>query len=454
MDYTLENGNKFIIENKNKINTRYRLKYHMMPPIGWMNDPNGLVYYKNEFHLFYQHYPYDSNWGPMHWGHFKSNNLIKYEDLPLALAPTNQAIESGCFSGGAIVCNEKIYLAYTRHYEKENYKREEICLAESSDGINFVKQAVPIFDNATLPANLSRSDFRDPYICFINGKYYIFIGGKDITTNEGVIIILKGDNIYHFEYDFFIGPYYELGYMGECPSYKRVNGVDVILVSGCGVVEKNNCYKNANSSVFIIGNIDFENKKMNVKQIKEIDKGDTFYAPQFISSFDEPIMIGWFEMWEKKYPTNLWNDNWVGAFSLPRKLEYIDGNLYQRPVFDDSYLSLIDGNLINREGLIKLEAASDFELKLTAINGDVKIIYNKGILMLDTANSNNLNPCIRHTSNKYSNINAEIYLDTSGIEIFINGGIETISSRIYLDSSYKIDLVGNAVLKKYNIEVK
>ena len=76
MNNALQKANDYIKKNKDKVNQLYRLKYHMMPPVGWMNDPNGLVFKDNQYHLFYQFYPYDSQWGPMHWGHFKSKDLI------------------------------------------------------------------------------------------------------------------------------------------------------------------------------------------------------------------------------------------------------------------------------------------------------------------------------------------------------------------------------------------
>ncbi|MGO4272734.1 glycoside hydrolase family 32 protein, partial [Paenibacillus sp. TAF58] len=82
----------------------FRLYYHLMPSAGWMNDPNGLIYYKGEYHAFYQHNPYEPKNGPMHWGHAKSKDLVNWEHLPVALAPSENYDMGenggyGCWSG-------------------------------------------------------------------------------------------------------------------------------------------------------------------------------------------------------------------------------------------------------------------------------------------------------------------------------------------------------------------
>lgn len=130
-------ANEFIEKNAQTVNQEYRNKFHLMAPIGWMNDPNGFVYYQEEYHLFYQYYPYDSIWGPMHWGHAKSKDLIHWEHLPVALAPGESYDKEGCFSGSAIEKDGKLYLIYTGHNVVEGQVRQVQCLAVSEDGIHF-----------------------------------------------------------------------------------------------------------------------------------------------------------------------------------------------------------------------------------------------------------------------------------------------------------------------------
>lgn len=139
MKESIRKANQYIDENREKVDQQYRGAFHLLPPIGWMNDPNGFVYFRGEYHLFYQFYPYDSVWGPMHWGHAKSKDLLHWEELPVALAPSESYDKDGCFSGSAIVKDDKLYLLYTGHVDDEQKREETQCLAVSTDGITFEK---------------------------------------------------------------------------------------------------------------------------------------------------------------------------------------------------------------------------------------------------------------------------------------------------------------------------
>ena len=81
----LEEANCYIKQNRIQYNERP--DFHITAPIGWINDPNGFSVYKNQYHLFYQYHPYSDVWGPMHWGHCRSNDFIKWEELPVELSP-------------------------------------------------------------------------------------------------------------------------------------------------------------------------------------------------------------------------------------------------------------------------------------------------------------------------------------------------------------------------------
>lgn len=93
----LQQAREYVEKKKDEIiSLKDRNRFHHMPEVGWMNDPNGFSVYDGEYHLFYQYFPYDVKWGPMHWGHVKSKDLIKWEYLPVALAPDQSYETGGC----------------------------------------------------------------------------------------------------------------------------------------------------------------------------------------------------------------------------------------------------------------------------------------------------------------------------------------------------------------------
>ena len=104
---TLRDARRYEEAMAQNITDQERPEFHLSPRVGWMNDPNGFSYYKDKFHLYYQYYPYDSQWGPMHWGHVVSDDLLHWEYLPSAIAPDMPYDYVGCFSGSAIELPEK-----------------------------------------------------------------------------------------------------------------------------------------------------------------------------------------------------------------------------------------------------------------------------------------------------------------------------------------------------------
>ena len=226
-----------------------------------------------------------------------------------------------------------------------------------------------------------------------------------------------------------------------------MDGKDVLVVSGCNVKQRGNSFKNVNSSVFIVGEIDFVKGAMKVDLIREIDKGDTFYAPQFINGANRPIIVGWLEMWGKRYPTHEWGHGWTGAFSVPREISIAGGEILQKPVKElDGYLTPAYGDAAPACADIRLEFDGEGSVTLAAENGEV-IIGNNGGVYLDTTNSNNLNGCVRKTDFCGAHCQVRVLLDVSSIEVFVRGGREVISSRIYLDGGYTLKTQGAVKVK-------
>lgn len=199
--YTVEKANRFIAENKHLVNTQYKPEEHFSAEIGWINDPNGFVYFRGEYHLFYQFYPYDSVWGPMHWGHAKSKDLVTWEHLPVALAPDQDYDRNGCFSGSAIVKDDRLWLMYTGHIEEKTGVRQVQNMAFSDDGIHFEKiEQNPVATGTDLPDELIAADFRDPKLFEKDERYYSVVATKH-KDNVGCIVLLGSDNLVEWQFE-------------------------------------------------------------------------------------------------------------------------------------------------------------------------------------------------------------------------------------------------------------
>ena len=160
-------------------NINYRPLFHINGGKGWINDPNGLIKFKGLYHVFFQYYPHATNWGPMHWGHRVSKDLIHWDELPTALYPKTFSNEDGCFSGTAIVHDDVLYLVYTGFYENgggENIRQVQ-CIASSKDGITFEKHGI-IIDDTKLPAFINPCDFRDPKVWKENDSFYMLVAAR------------------------------------------------------------------------------------------------------------------------------------------------------------------------------------------------------------------------------------------------------------------------------------
>lgn len=332
--FSLEEANRFIEKNSNKVNNKYRAQYHVMAPTGWINDPNGFVFYKGEYHLFYQYYPYASEWGPMHWGHVKSKDLINWEELPVALAPDQTYDKDGCFSGSAIDHEGKLVLMYTGHAVENDNVIQTQCIAISDDGVTFTKVSQnPVISGDLLGKEGSINDFRDPKIFKREDTYYSVIATKT-EDSRGKIVMFKSNDLIKWE---FVSNLLEgdssQGVMWECPDLFHLDGYDVLIMSPIQIKKLGLEYHNVSSTMACIGHVDWESGNLEVDNFHEIDFGFDFYAPQtLIDDKNRRIMIAWMQMWGRTLPTHDLGHNWAGTMTLPRELRVKDGRLIQKPI--------------------------------------------------------------------------------------------------------------------------
>lgn len=187
-------ADSYIVHSLASVNKGYRHTYHVMPPVGWMNDPNGFCYAFGKYQLFFQFYPYGAAWNSMHWGHYTSEDFVKWQLQPTALAPSGTADRDGCYSGSGIVKDGKLYLMYTSVLGS----RQTQSLAVSSDGVHFEKLG-EVIKSDQLPKNCARSDFRDPKV-FKRGEMYYSVMGSLSTQEEGQILLYRSPDLFKWEY--------------------------------------------------------------------------------------------------------------------------------------------------------------------------------------------------------------------------------------------------------------
>ena len=446
--YTVERANQFIQKNKDEVNRKFKPKHHFSAEIGWINDPNGFVYFQGEYHLFYQFYPYDSVWGPMHWGHAKTKDFVNWEHLPVALAPDMPYDKDGCFSGSAIVKDDVLWLMYTGNVEQEDGTIRQIQnMAYSKDGIHFEKIAEnPVATGDILPDELVKSDFRDPKIFEKEGRYYAVVAAKH-QEDIGTIVLLESDNLIDWEFEsIFLKGTPEQGIMWECPDYFNIDGNDILMMSPMRVKQKHYDFKNINSSVIMAGKVDWNTKTFTLHNMKELDHGHDFYAPQSLEDDEgRRIVIAWLHTWGRQLPSHDLKHKWAGSMTLPRQLTYKDGHLLQT-ILPESLQSLskidVDDNPIS-SGVLEIDINGNLLMRFGSSDDYIDFGFDKeeNLVYIDRKGLKRL-PKGDETweiSERKVQIQAKkllILFDSNSIEIIVNNGEESLSSAFYIDGEH------------------
>jgi len=293
--------------------------YHFTPPSNWMNDPNGLVYYQGEYHLFYQYHPASTDWGTMHWGHAVSRDLVNWQHLPIALYPDEHGT---IFSGSAVIdwqntagFGKEAMVAVFTHYREGNHQSQS--LAYSLDqGRTWTKYA----GNPVLHQPDATPDFRDPKVFRHAEGHWVM----SLAAGNTILFHTSPDLInWTLSGGFGGGEYGSTGGVWETPDLfelsvdgsSETRWVLTVGVQGDGPAR-------GSGTQYFVGSFDgrtftSENPKNTVLWA---DHGADYYAAQSWS--DEPtgrrIMIGWQNNW--LYSGVIPASTWRGSLSLPRQL--------------------------------------------------------------------------------------------------------------------------------------
>ena len=306
----------------------HRPAFHFLPINNWMNDPNGLIEWNGQYHMFYQYNPHGAFHGTIHWGHAVSRNLVHWEHLPIALAPTPAGFDKdGCWSGCAINNNGVPTLFYTGVHPQVQ------CMATSSDENLVIWQKYPQPVIAAPPPDIEAhagGEIRDPFVWRAKDQWYMLLGSK-IEGVGGIILLYRSSDLLHWEY---LHPFLEgdvsqqeplwTGTMWECPNLLDFGSKHALIIS-----PQANTFDHLNP-IYFLG--DWENERFQAEQGQILVHGKYFYAPQVMRANDgRYIMWGWIKEGRSHEQANA--AGWNGVMSLPIHVSILaDGKLGLEPV--------------------------------------------------------------------------------------------------------------------------
>lgn len=406
----IQKAEEYILKNKTNINKTYLPKMHFSARIGWINDPNGFSYDGSQFHLYYQYYPYDSKWGPMHWGHAITKDLLTWEHQGIALAPSQNYDQSGVFSGTAIIENGITKLYYTGHCDINGKVEQCQCLATSSDGINFEKYLNnPILNKSNMPKDSVFEDFRDPKVIKHNNKYLMLVASRTVDYVGQILIYSALDGV-NFSYVNRIVLDRKYGDIVECPDLLKIDNKDVLIFSTQKAIISETI-QNAFSVFAFVGQFNDKTSTFDKESEQTLDFGFDFYAPQTCNNSDQPILIAWMNSWERDQITDQLDHGWAGSMTLPRHMYLKDNKIFQ--AFPETLLKKLVHYQASYLGLQKNKSR-----KLSCTNScfiEFEVYIKKGVLKLCLLNSDN-----HHLELQLDGNQSRAILDRSNAKYFIH----------------------------------
>lgn len=467
----------------------YRPDFHVTGGIGWINDPNGFSVFNGEYHLFHQYHPYSTEWGPMHWGHLKTSDFVKWERLPVALAPDATFDKDGCYSGNAIELSDGRHLIlYTGVVKtlREDGNFDEVqhqCVA-IGDGINYEKiDSNPVISVNDIPKGASVCDFRDPKIWKEGEDYYALIANRAADGFGSLLMYTSKDGISWNFVKVFAECKGRYGTMWECPDFFSLDKRHILIISPMEMEAEGYEFHAGQGVIAMCGDYDKVNHDFEAEWVQAVDYGTDFYAPETLVAPDgRRILIGWMRNWAT---TNVRPDNSpiFGAMTLPRELSLRAGRLVSNPVRElENYrenpviyenvnvdkavfFAGVSGRVIDMTVNVCEGDYSFFKIKLAKEEGHcASIVYRpmEDTVTIDrTLASKRIDTVQNRTfnvSNQNGAIKFRIVMDKDSIELFVNDGERVATFLVYNDISaegieFESDKTTKVSIEKYDIKV-
>lgn len=415
-------------------------RIHLKSPGNWINDPNGFIYYKGMYHMFYQHFPYEPRWGTMHWGHAVSKDLVHWEHKGIALFPTKYEDQNGCFSGSAVEHNGRLYIYYTGvHYHKVNPDDIHQCLDEqfesaqmmitSEDGFHFdnIKEKKVIIPAITDKKVADRTHTRDPKVWRGKDAWYMVLGSTG-TDHQGKLLFYKSENLTDWRMINSTHKEKGLGWMWECPDYFATEGGEVLIFSAMGILKDGKGEENHVLCMPVT--FDEESCIMEIsKEYQFLDYGLDLYAPQStVDAEGRRVLTAWLRMPEPV------DQKWIGMFCIPRVVEVQNNHIYFRvhPNVEKMYTRQIqDINEADKAG---------YRVSLDMEEGESVNIGGYRIFRIDDKLCTDRTEVFKgHSKDRMQfatpvvrgRFHLDIYVDSNLVEVFVNNGEYVISNTVY-----------------------
>lgn len=444
------------LEQQSELKTKiaqdnWRLYFHLMPETGWMNDPNGLCQFNGVYHFYHQYVPQNpAGKEAPHWGHKTSTNLVDFKEEAIFLSPEHSYDRNGVFSGSAIVKDDQIHFFYTGNVKNEgdhDYTfsgREQNTVHVISDGYSIEKQEV-VIPHEAYPAGFT-DHIRDPKVFEKEGRYYMILGART-RESEGKILIYQSEDLSQWTYQgIFLGDDYSLGYMWECPDFFQLDGQDILLFSPQGVDPQAYAFNNLYQSGYLLGEVDWKNLKFKpTADFVELDRGFDFYAPQtFLDQKGRRLLWGWMGLGDTspEYSNPTVTRGWQHAATLPRELSFNGQRLIQQPLPEYQKLrgKSVFWNVELKDSFTAPELAGEvyeLQVELTQQTKKLQLLLRQDTILSYDGQIFTLSHGPSGYGRKKRSIQLselrqiQLFMDTSSIEVFINNGEYTFTSRLY-----------------------
>lgn len=441
----------------------WRQSFHIQPPVGLLNDPNGLVHHDGVYHVCYQWNPFGTVHATKFWAHVTSPDLVTWSEPSVALAPSDPIDKDGCYSGGAIVVDGVVTFLYTgnvRGPAGERWPHQNLATL-GADGSVTKHPGNPVVP----PLEGYSGHVRDPKVWSADGSYWMLLGAQTLDL-LGTALLLRSADLTEWELVGEIGggPDAPLGYMWECPDLTRVDGREVLFISpqfDDGPEAGPDRHRDV--TLYATGSLDLAEARFSGTEFRVVDPGPDYYAPQsFTDESGRVIQIGWMGKPDhddqpalgEKHPSAA--NGWVHCLTVPRVLRLDGDALLQWPVAELAALrgpatslagvTVEPGNPLDEPELsgsacdLELSAACEpgGTLTLRLRDGDsgrpvlVTFDHWSGTVTVDRTRLDTGEGGV-HTGSfpPADRVEARILLDNSSIEVFVDGGRLAMSARIY-----------------------